>query len=211
MRGNAAFTDAENSSSRRCGENLLFLTNNDITMPLFKWLEEREESVILCDGAIDAAFIQKRGVSFVVSYGYRHIIPNGVIDLMGAKMVNLHISFLPYNRGAHPNIWSFLEQTAAGVTIHRINDRIDGGDILLRQRVEFDYKTETLESSYLKSHTHIQRLFKDNWTRIKRLEIAPEKQPKGGTYHSASALRPFERIIDYGDTIETFLQKAGAV
>lgn len=209
----APITDVAIFSARRfcCGENVLFLTNSEIAMPLFKWLKKKEKSVALYDRAIDAAFIQKRGVSFVISYGYRHIIPKSAIELMGAKMINLHISFLPYNRGAHPNIWSFLEGTSAGVTIHRIDDRIDNGDILLRERIEFDYKTETLKSAYLKSHNQIQRLLKDNWKRIKRLEITPEKQPGGGTYHSASALRPFENAIDYNDTIETFLRKVKAV
>ena len=33
------------------------------------------------------------------------------------KIINLHISFLPFNRGYYPNLWSHQEGTPSGVTI----------------------------------------------------------------------------------------------
>ena len=59
---------------------------------------------------------------FIVSYGYRYIIKKNIIDYFHKRIINLHISYLPYNRGADPNLWSILEDTPSGVTIHYIDD-----------------------------------------------------------------------------------------
>jgi methionyl-tRNA formyltransferase len=45
------------------------------------------------------------------------------------------LSYLPFNRGAHPNFWSFIEKTQAGVSIHKINKGIDTGNIILRKKI----------------------------------------------------------------------------
>ena len=47
----------------------------------------------------------------IISYGYRHIFTNSFLKKVSAPIINLHISFLPFNRGAHPNFWSFVENT----------------------------------------------------------------------------------------------------
>ena len=60
----------------------------------------------------------------------------------------MHISLLPWNRGYHPNIWSFLEDTPKGVTIHYINEGIDTGDIIVQKEIVIDEDKETLKSSY---------------------------------------------------------------
>ena len=47
------------------------------------------------------------------------------------------MSFLPYNRGSHPNFWSFVENTPKGVSIHEVSNGIDDGDII------FPYMSES--------------------------------------------------------------------
>src|SRR6056300_461455 len=59
---------------------------------------------------------------WVISFGYKHILKSDFISRFYRKIINLHISYLPYNRGSHPNVWSFVEDTPKGVTIHLIDD-----------------------------------------------------------------------------------------
>ena len=59
--------------------------------------------------------IERIRPKLIVSYNYIHMVPKDVIEMMPNKIVNLHISFLPYNRGFAPNIWSFWENTKKGV------------------------------------------------------------------------------------------------
>ena len=67
---------------------------------------------------IDLDFCLNNQIEFLVSYGYRHIISAAVLNHLSLKAVNLHISFLPYSRGSHPNFWSIAEGSPTGVTIH---------------------------------------------------------------------------------------------
>eukprot|EP00392_Amoebophrya_sp_AT5.2_P019205 g19951.t1 len=72
----------------------------------------------------DWAESNQHAFDYCVSYGYRHIIRTPVIEGMfdRKRIINLHISYLPYNRGADPNLWSILERTPPGVTIHHIDE-----------------------------------------------------------------------------------------
>ena len=44
----------------------------------------------------------------IISFGYKKIIKKKVIKLTKRPIINLHISYLPFNRGTYPNFWSFL-------------------------------------------------------------------------------------------------------
>lgn len=190
----------------------LFLTNNlDATRPLLDWLRDEEgaENVFLCSDRITAGHFSGGGrfsaVEYVVSYNYAHIIKQKVISLFPHRIINLHTSLLPWNKGASPNIWSFIEGTPAGVTIHEVDAGIDTGDVLLQREILFDYQNETLKSSYEKSHEIMRQLFRDNWTMLKKGAINPK--PQSGTFHSKKDSLMFDHIIDYDDTIESFLEK----
>ena len=89
---------------------------------------------------------------WVVSYGYSHIIKQDMIDKAKNPIINLYISYLPFNKGADPNFWSWLENTLKGVTIHQIDKGIDTGDILIQKEVKFKHEQERKLNST--DHTH---------------------------------------------------------
>ncbi|MDR0665705.1 MAG: hypothetical protein LBF86_09365, partial [Helicobacteraceae bacterium] len=159
---------------------ILFLTNNQNALALADWLRDQGENAIISGDRIDKGFIDKRGIEFIVSFNYRSIIIDEVIRALPRRVINLHIGYLPFNRGASPNLWSFIEQTPSGVTIHEVDRGIDTGDILLQEKIAFDYKKETLASAYAKSLDLIQSLFKSRWSELKNLSINAVKQTGGG-------------------------------
>ena len=119
---------------------------------------------------------------WVVSYGYKHLLKKEHLDSAKNPIINLHISYLPWNRGADPNYWSWVENTPKGVTIHIIDEGIDTGDILIQKKVNFN-KDETLSSSYFKLKQEIEKLFKNNFDSITKNIILPQKQIGKGTIH----------------------------
>ena len=119
---------------------------------------------------------------WVVSYGYRHILKKQQIESSKNPIINLHISFLPYNRGSHPNYWSWVENTPKGVTIHKIDEGIDTGDIFIQKQVEFK-NNETLLSSYNKLKTEIEILFINSFDDIVKGNLKATKQKGKGTIH----------------------------
>mgnify|MGYP001284079512 FL=1 len=119
----------------------------------------------------------------MISYGYRHILKQSTIDGCECPVFNLHISYLPYNRGAHPNFWSFYENTPSGVTIHLIDSGIDTGPIVLQKYINFKQADDTFVKTYavlIKSMEDlflefIPSLLNDTWT--------AKKQRGKGTLH----------------------------
>jgi len=171
---------------------ILFLTNNEISENLINWLRrEAKENVTVFSNKILKEVIENYQPDLVISYNYRYIIKKDILDLLQNKIINLHISFLPWNKGAYPNMWSFLEDTPKGITIHQIDAGIDTGNILFQKKVNFEEENETLSSSYKILHEEIQNLFKSNWRKIKNFRIVPRPQPNGGSIHY---IKDFERI-----------------
>lgn len=68
----------------------------------------------------------------VAAYG--RILPRAVLELPRLGCINVHASLLPAYRGAAPIQWALLRgETATGVTIMCMNERMDEGDILLQR------------------------------------------------------------------------------
>lgn len=148
------------------------------------------------DSAIDISFFDANHFDFGLSYRYTHIIPLEIIDIFGGRLVNMHISLLPWNKGADPNLWSFLENTPAGVSIHKINEKIDAGDIILQHELYFDVYAETLRSSYNKLSYCIESLFIDNAKDILANSIESKPQFFNGTYHRKKDKMPYMYLIE---------------
>lgn len=111
----------------------------------------------------------KRFFDLIVLFGYRKILTTEEIE--GENIINLHISLLPWNRGACPNLFSWYDDTPKGVTIHQVVEKVDRGPILFQREVEFRPVAETLKTSYDKLQTAIVRLFCDSWWRLRRSDL----------------------------------------
>lgn len=186
---------------------ILFLTNNlDISGPVFAWLREKEgaSKILLWEQALDIEcildFQTNESFDYIISYNYSHIIPESVCELFIGKIINLHISYLPYNRGASPNLWSFVENTPKGVTIHYIDAGVDTGKIILRKEIDFSNPDDTLRTTYAKLHKEIQELFRRNWDAIKNGSIIPQTQHGEGTYHTRKQTEQLMR--EYGISLD---------
>lgn len=79
-------------------------------------------------------------IAVVAAYGL--ILPKAVLDIFPKGVVNIHASLLPRWRGAAP-IQRAIEagDKKSGVTIMRVDEGLDTGDMLLKGEVEIDEKT----------------------------------------------------------------------
>ncbi len=128
--------------------NVLFLGPPD--SPVLDFLKSTETGVVQTTDPLDAAFFDRDPVDFLVSHGYRHIIKPYVLDRFPRRAVNLHISYLPWNRGADPNLWSVIENTPKGVSIHYLDAGIDTGDLIAQTAVEFAAGETLRTGSYVR-------------------------------------------------------------
>lgn len=145
VKQNCSITCSASEGETDDARKILFLGPED--SPLIPWLQEQSEEVIQTSDRLSAREVSKQGYSFLVSYGYRHILRKDILDIFPGRAINLHISLLPWNRGADPNFWSFVEDTPKGVTIHYLDEGVDTGDIIAQQEtdVESNYKRASLK------------------------------------------------------------------
>ncbi len=173
---------------------ILFLGGN-LSKELIEWLIKQGEDIAYTEKKIDFDFILQSKSEMIISYNYKYIITKEIIEFVKRRAINLHISYLPWNKGAHPNIWSFLENTPKGVTIHIINEGIDTGPILVQKELYIDENIETLKSSYEKLHREIQELFEINWNNIKNKKLKLTPQDSRGSFHYVKDFKKIEHLI----------------
>jgi methionyl-tRNA formyltransferase len=133
--------------------------------------------------------INKTIKSFAIDIGilawWPKIINPELINIPDQGFINFHPSFLPYNKGKHYNFWALVEKVPFGVTLHRVDEGIDTGDIIAQEKIAYDW-TDTGESLFKKAQTVILDLFKTTYPilRDKDLSLIAKPQPKSeGSFH----------------------------
>lgn len=150
--------------------------------------------VVRTEASFDVQFLEDEHIQFGISYRYKKIIRQGEINWFSGRLVNLHISLLPWNRGYDPNIWSMLEDTPSGVSIHLIDKGIDTGDILIQKEISIDKETATLASSWEHLGAAIETLFIENSNSLLQMAIPPRPQNSGGSFHLSVDKIPYAHL-----------------
>lgn len=191
---------------------VIFLTNNKNAHPLFEWIRGRCKAE-LYSGRIQLDQIREKKPDLIISYNYKYIISDEIIEYMKGSIINLHISFLPWNRGSNPNLWSFIDDTPKGVTIHKISSGLDKGPVLYQQECVFEEGKETFESSYQKLNDAIVKLFKKNWADIRNGTYPLKAQAGKGSYHNQKDLEALKQKcpFQWSDNIEDYRKRYASV
>lgn len=81
----------------------------------------------------------------VVSAHCKQIFPGALHERV--ECVNVHPGFNPETRGWYPQVWSILHRLPLGFTIHRIDSKLDHGDIIYREELPL-HAWDTSQSAY---------------------------------------------------------------
>jgi methionyl-tRNA formyltransferase len=131
------------------------------------------------------------GLSILFDY----ILRPEFIGLFPKGVMNLHPSYLPYNRGQYPNVWSIVEGTPAGATLHYVDSRIDTGDIVAQKQVPVD-AVDTGETLYRKLERACVELFAESWPLLTKDEVPRVAQSLGtGCYHRRRDVERVDEIV----------------
>lgn len=164
---------------------------------MIRFIAATGDEVMQANDAVNEGDVRLDATDFIVSYGYRHVLGRDVVARFARRAVNLHISLLPWNRGADPNLWSFLDSTPKGVTIHYIDSGIDTGEIVAQRPVE-PLPADTLRTSYQRLEREIERLFCDVWPQLRDGRAAASPQGPGGSFHRAADRASVEHLLTKG-------------
>lgn len=80
-----------------------------------------------------------QGGDFFVAADYGKIIPLPLISLPRKMFLGVHPSLLPFYRGAAPISRAIMKgEKITGLTIFKINDKVDAGEIILQKEINID-------------------------------------------------------------------------
>lgn len=162
----------------------------DPALSLIPAIERAGDTFDTHSDVIEGSVFMGLDYSHLISYGYRHKIRETVLNSYPRRAINLHMSYLPWNRGAHPNFWSWIDNTPKGVTLHFMDNGIDTGPIIARRSVALN-GAMTFRTSYNALHDAALSLFSDAWPLIRSSDVGAEPQDQSaGSRHLVKDLDP---------------------
>lgn len=167
------------SAPKQACKRVLCLGYDESQCSIIQVLVDKGCFVDHCADPIDGS----QAYDFIVSFGYRHILKKAIIERLACPILNLHISYLPFNRGAHPNFWAFYDNTPSGVSIHLIDDGVDTGPIVYQKQVQFSASEHTFLHTYKRLVSEIEALFIVNVDDIIHNKWQATPQEGEGTHH----------------------------
>jgi methionyl-tRNA formyltransferase len=127
----------------------------------------------------------------MVIVGYGQIIPQSIIDIPAAGIINVHASLLPKYRGAAPIQWAIVNgESRTGVTTMRIDAGLDTGDMLLKWETAIGAEENALELSQRLARAGADLLV-ETLAGLTAGTIVPQKQD-----HTQASLAPILKKED---------------
>ena len=184
---------------------VVFLGN--IGSPIIQILKSSGDDVTVTSQPLNSKILNELHPEFIVSFGYPHLVSQEVIDFVNGQIINLHISYLPWNRGSDPDFWSLVDNTPKGVTIHYMDATFDTGDIIVQTEVIVD-ESDTLSIYRDKLRMAVIQLFEENWARIRKGTCKRQPQETGGSYHRSVDKSEWVHLVKQGaDTLVSHIKK----
>jgi len=76
-------------------------------------------------------------IEIICLAGFMKILSKEFISLWQNKIINIHPSYLPKNKGLNPQKQVLDEKSSfTGCTVHFVNEKVDGGKIILQKKIK---------------------------------------------------------------------------
>jgi len=99
-------------------------------------------------GAESVEYLKGLGAEVFVVIAFGQILKKLVLDIPKSYSINLHGSLLPKYRGAAPTNWAVMNgDKSSGVTIIKMNERMDEGDMITRKETEIELEDTNITLS----------------------------------------------------------------
>jgi len=154
-----------------------FLGMNRFGEKVYEYLVDHDDTEVLGVFTEESQYSSIRTLEpeFLISAGFDYIIPAEILDVPAEDAINLHPSFLPYNRGVNPDVWSIIKDEPAGVTIHYMTPDVDAGSIIAQRTVDVQ-PSDTGRDLRKRLDRALVKLFKESWEDIYTGRIVSKTQ-----------------------------------
>ena len=79
----------------------------------------------------------KHKIEMICLAGFMQILSKNFINKWQNRIINIHPSYLPKNKGLNPQKQVLVEKASySGCTVHFVNEKIDDGKIILQEKIK---------------------------------------------------------------------------
>lgn len=148
------------------------------------------------------ATLRSMDPDLVISVSCPQIFRRTLLELPRLGCLNVHSALLPKYRGMLPTFWAIVNgERETGVTVHRMVEGIDGGDIILQRRVPIA-ADETLLSLMRKTKRVAADLVLESIKEFDAGTVSPTPNPANeGSYFSFPTRADVDRFRALGRRI----------
>ena len=183
---------------------IILLANDKVGLEIAKYLKQREENIVglvlhpqtkakstyeikkavktknifyadQINSKLYLNKIKKLNPDLALSMWFGYILKKEFIKLFPFGCINLHNSYLPLNRGKYPHVWAIYKNSKYGVSVHKVDEKIDAGNIIARKEIKIK-QTDIAGTLYDRSLKEIIKLFISTWPSFKNGKIKTIKQ-----------------------------------
>ena len=121
--------DKRKGRGRKVGLSPVKIFAQDTGLPLLQPEDLRNDRFIQS--------LKNRQADLFVVCAYGKILTKEVLQIAKSFAINLHASLLPKYRGAAPVNWAIIQgESQTGVTVFKMNEYMDRGEIILQQKTD---------------------------------------------------------------------------
>lgn len=129
-----------------------------------------------------------------VCCGFAPILPTALLELPRWGWVNVHRSYLPYNRGLDPLQWALVDGTPAGVSLHVMTEQVDAGLIIAQREMPL-LPSDNFDSLEARADELVLEVFRSAWPRLRAGDLRGTPQDEDlATYHSWADCQALRRL-----------------
>lgn len=155
------------------------------------------------------AHLRKLSPDFLVVVSFGHLLSREFLGVPAVAPLNIHPSLLPRHRGASPMPWTILEgDEETGVTIIRMNERMDAGDIAAQQRIPVG--TDDLPALEARLREVGARLIVDTLDRWENNAVQPVPQDESKATYTKKFSKEDARL-DFSQPAEVLARRVRAL
>jgi len=126
----------------------------------------------------------------ILVLGWYYMVPKKIRDTARYGAWGIHASLLPKYAGGAPLVWAIINgETETGVTLFKLDDGVDDGDIIAQQKIPISY-TDTIREVYAKATEASKAILFNTLTNSSdirftsqdksKIEIWPQRSPDDG-------------------------------
>lgn len=181
-------------------------TTNDIELVKVSELPENKVFRGKAFNSVGAkSFLEELELDYIIGIHFPYIISEEVLNIPRIGFLNLHPSFLPYNKGWNTPSWAILDNKPYGATLHFMTKALDAGDIIHQKSIEIK-PYETANTLYQRVLELEKTVFYEAFNQIISLKPTRKVQKETGTSYNKKDLKVLQQIdvnevATYGEII----------